>query len=1689
MELVVLLAGSGLGLVCAWVCREKGKSGLAVLGLVSAIPGVTAFLVWVPLVGALRLARPGSTWARERYDETRMTAARGRFPGSGGTGGRSESVHPSATPTSAVAAGPMDFGPARRRSIIRRFLADAHEAGILTDEVRSELMSFLSPDGEHGPAPTTGEPTPERSTTVPPPPPVATPRRAPPRSRPASTTPAPTSPSRPAPPAAVTARSDREPVRPTPEPRPPGPVATRAQALWEALVSDVAVHGFMYLGVLVTVVAIVGFLVFSFASVPDAQQPFFEFGIATILFGWSWILRRNEVTVAATAMELVAGIVLPLVVFAGLVDGVAFPPDAQDGALIVALVATALVLAGVYALVSARRPSSALRFLVAPMVWLAAMAAGFVFKTDELLASDAITRLVSPQPALAAVAIAVTVALVRRRPEHRLAGPTTAAALVGLPVAWLLTIGLAAGESWARPWATALLGVATLAGAELLARHFERTSWLPVLRPILLAGVIAPLSQTLGPGWTAVVLVASYGGLLESELRRPRPSAVAPVTLASTGLLVGSAVAVLVPWATTVVFTVLTVWAHHRRRVEDADLRLVFLALAALLPIGAGVGLVGLLPSDEAWLLMSAVGTGLAVVVRVRGVNDAFWPWWLSGAAAVVAGGTVASWAAGGQQSWLAVVAVGLTAATLGLAPRPRPARFWGCAVALAGAASMAVATAAIPGWQATLLWGGAGLLLVVDANVRGGGLADHRALLGHLIGAATLLALPTDWAGALVLWAWTLAWVVSATRLDEPDSVTALLDRLATVVRDASVRVWRPAGPPGRQETDTTGTETATTADETGPPAAGIARAAWFTAGVATVSVPAAVITTANLWPAYVANRPWTGVTLAGLAVLHALAARASSAHQLTWWATSSAIVMSLLGVAVAVPAPWSMLAAATAVIGVAALLRGTYDRAWLVWLAWSMSTVVAVLIAERAGVPPADLHQVAAVWGAVLFLGGLLLDDVRAGRRGPGEGLRTSWVRHPVLVGGLVLPVSVAPVFARPASVYGWWALAGAVVYLVAAGLLRMGAVAAPSYALVVVAAHALLPWSLLGQPWLLAPIAAVLLLAAWAFERRGPATSDLMARWDLPPFVVAHAVAAFALAAAVAAGDVAVTALALTPIALAVAAWRRHRGWVVAANVLVLLAAVDVGSGWLSLALLVTAAHGIVGVRQSDGAVRVAYQGVAVVATGLAWLDLLAWWGPAPVDGVNASALVFGGVGLLVAGAARARRLATDSLVGWGGLALIGVSGSVVAAAVQGGSGVAGPWLALATTAVAAGFHLAAPAVRPSLRFAAVPTAGLAWGLLVVGLGWSTTVWVAVTALAFGALAAVAVEVIRSGEPRDVSAAALWAALGAVGVCCATVVHVARGGPAAPAVAAALAVLAVASARAWSPLGMPPLRDASPLLALGAADVTIIWAGWSQTVFATVTVVVAAGATGVAVASWRRDGDARVRPALVLATAANLQAAGLALAAWPARSLAIAVLASIGVQAIAVGMTRRSTAILACGPPLLGVAFALGTSESLAGSAQWFTVPSGLVLLSEVEILRLASWGSGVADRPPRLDAALEWTGIAFLAGPPLVEAFTRGPAQGLVAGVVAVALLVWGLVTRVRRRIVAAGSLAVVTAVLILFAVAASATPTARTWVVAAGIGFAVMMASAWVEAWRSRRGRLMSRLGDLMEGWE
>ena len=69
-DLASIVVSIALGLVLAYICFRKGKLMWGVLGI---------YISPIGIVGAMRLAKPTSGWAKKHYDETKMARSEERY--------------------------------------------------------------------------------------------------------------------------------------------------------------------------------------------------------------------------------------------------------------------------------------------------------------------------------------------------------------------------------------------------------------------------------------------------------------------------------------------------------------------------------------------------------------------------------------------------------------------------------------------------------------------------------------------------------------------------------------------------------------------------------------------------------------------------------------------------------------------------------------------------------------------------------------------------------------------------------------------------------------------------------------------------------------------------------------------------------------------------------------------------------------------------------------------------------------------------------------------------------------------------------------------------------------------------------------------------------------------------------------------------------------------------------------------------------------------------------------------------------------------------------------------------------------------------------------------------------------------------------------------------------------------------
>src|SRR5665647_3510547 len=173
---------------------------------------------------------------------------------------------------------------------------------------------------------------------------------------------------------------------------------------------------------------------------------------------------------------------------------------------------------------------------------------------------------------------------------------------------------------------------------------------------------------------------------------------------------------------------------------------------------------------------------------------------------------------------------------------------------------------------------------------------------------------------------------------------------------------------------------------------------------------------------------------------------------------------------------------------------------------------------------------------------------------------------------------------------------------------------------------------------------------------------------------------------------------------------------------------------------------------------------------------------------------------------------------------------------------------------------------------------------------------------------------------------------------------------------------------------------------------------------------------------------------RPVVLLGAGGALVAVGMGLAALPNATPLVPAVAAAAVQVAAAGVALRSLGLQMASPALACSAWLIFASSS-ERPPQWYTLGIGLALLAVVAVWRRDRRLRQLARTP---GPGLELAGVAFLVGTPMVQAVTDSPIFALEAGVVGILVALWGVVTRVRRR-VATGALVVLVAVVLLVAV--------------------------------------------------
>ena len=1101
---------------------------------------------------------------------------------------------------------------------------------------------------------------------------------------------------------------------PLPERRPQW--AEWVGAVRALLASELALHGLAYLGVLLTFVGAFGFVVFAYGELDRSLRPVAEAVVPVVCFTTAWFLRRQRAPHVAAGLEFLGGLLLPLVAYASFVDDGAIPPDLVGAPLVAALALVSLALSGAYAAWSARHPASTLRYLVAPMAWQVIWALGLAF-ADEPVAGVAIRTPNQWQVTAYVIAVVASIAIANAFPTRRLARETRIAAVVGLGLAYALMLATGFADGWQAP-PIALTGLATVVGIDLLATGApERTApGARLAQSFVVAITVAALVPDLELGWAGASATVAAIALLERWASRGSSGMERAVAIAELG--VGLALAVTEPWAAVAAFGAASVWAHVRRivglpalhapargaRTEVEEVTWLDPA-AALFPVGIAYGLWQELGPETGLVVSAALLAAGALAYMLVGF-DRVASYWLVVSATCLGVLTVGPWEREGASASL-ILSAGLCSAVVAVAAESAVTRVWLGAAGVAWTAFLGMELAGVTLEQRALVWAGAGLLVVfVAAAAARSEVRLHFIAVGQVASAGALGSVVSSPGGVRLacIGAWTLGWVVEIA---------------AGEVHGRSGNAF------GRSF-------------------------ALLAPLLVALSLPVLVLDAAR-FAGLLEGRPGLpGVLLAGLALLEAAIARATERMRpLAELVVAGAFGTSLVAIGASGGQPWPEIAACAGLIVVVIVIPRSLRIPPMVWAAWLASAALSVLLAERAGVPDDRLFAAGFIWSALVLLGGLALDDRIAGRRIRGDLVRTRWLAPAPVFGGAGLLASLALALVEPSAVYGWWMVAGGAVALGTALLLRMGSVSGMAWGLGAFGVGSLVSERIMDDPWLLVAGAIVPLLAAWVLARTTSQGESWLFRWDIPAFVVAHAIVVTALARSAWIDELAPAWLGAAALSFAVASVLRRWPWALSGSALATVGAWDLGPAWLAGVFALESVGAGIAASKREGDRRLLLQVVCGCLAAAAWVETATAIGWSREETLRATALVSGGQFLIAASAVRVRLLAPDWALRAAALAAVGI-GAVEVAVLEPGWGAVDPAVhralagAFAMAAVAAGFS-ASSCELPRLREVS--------GLLVTAALGEALLWVDASA---GTAVAV---LVATGVGSMVVALTLW------------------------------------------------------------------------------------------------------------------------------------------------------------------------------------------------------------------------------------------------------------------------------------------------------------------------------------------
>ena len=1032
------------------------------------------------------------------------------------------------------------------------------------------------------------------------------------------------------------------PLKPfVPRPYQPGPIARWWDRTKDAIGSDLAANGLAYLGVLLLFVGVFGLVAFAFGDVAEGARPVAELGIAVAPFVASWMLLRRDAVIAGRALETAGGLLLPIMLVTSFLDGVPVPPDVTGVALVVTLTAVTALVAAAYAVWSLRHRESTLRYLVAPVAWLAvALAVSGVGR--EVPSGRGVATVTAVQVAAIGVAVLVSLVWSWARPHALLSAPTFTSTVPALVILTPIAVVSWAVGGWPMV-PIAVTGVIGLLVLELMIGHLRR-SLVTTVQPLWWAVVALALTPSMGTAPAAVCAAAGFLALL--ELESADGASTRTMGVSATGLALSLCAVWSQPWWAVAALVPLTLWAHARRlhpfAVPSAPLLLDF--AAGLFPMGVVVALgMATRRAPAAVLLGSLIALLAAWPATRRGTrpllqrdaDDHFWVLWWDAAmlvsiigAALMAG---PAWPDVVSARWMLVAAVAVLAAASAVGPLPAVLRPWAVASLATWWWILVASMLDLPAGVVAVVLAAAGLAVVVVVHARPT-LATRwqhpgsSAWAGLALGATALLETRFDlgWGLAVSAALVTTSWI----------AVTAWTSVDRSPATDVLVAVTAPA-------------------------------ARWLAGVVAVAAIPATALLLLDASGAVAVTSPWAPVVLAVTALAYAAAARLRTTDVVATTLTYAACAGSLAAPALTteeLPALVALLALVAAVI----VLPRARRPVAMPWFAWAAVAPIVALVLLRDPSVYTGVATSLAFSATVLGVGSiLLLSAMAADLRGRAwssvwRPSRPEYLPVAVLGAAEVLAGVAVATATVPSTTAGRLTAVLVAVLVATAVLARAWSLVGAAAATAWMAVLQLRGDDVLHAPWF-AVVVTVLLLAGAELAQRVVHDGRWWVRTDWLLASVAHVTAFTALLAAGTGTSFSLTYLAIGLLAVGIAARMHHypivaADYAVVGDALVIAGAANAGAGWLALALAVTSVACSVLATRAVAVARWSLLVAGALTALAAWLSVAAWLGWTPEEVVDRTVLLGAALALLMAVLVRWTAIDRTVVLVRGGLAVL-------------------------------------------------------------------------------------------------------------------------------------------------------------------------------------------------------------------------------------------------------------------------------------------------------------------------------------------------------------------------------------------------------------------------------------------------